>query len=81
MRKRRKIHHNFFQNGRQPIKVYIFGKLSSRASQKYILLYVCDQSEKSYGLLKLVISEITSYFISGTLHLIKKINEYMKIVI
>ena len=40
--------HNFFQNDFQPIKVYIFGKLSSWAFQKYILLWVYDYSEKSY---------------------------------
>ena len=46
---------NFFQSGRQPTKVYIFGKLSSRAFQKHVLLWVCDHSEKSCGTLKLVI--------------------------
>jgi hypothetical protein len=56
---------NFFQSGRRPIKVYIFGKLSSRAFQKYILLWVYDHSEESYpvmAVLMLVISKITSYF-------------------
>ena len=56
---------NFFQSGRRPIKVYIFGKLSSRAFQKYILLWVYDHSEESYPVmaaLMLVISKITSYF-------------------
>ena len=39
---------NFFQSDRLPIKVYVFEKLSSRAFQKYILLWVTDHSEKSY---------------------------------
>ena len=69
----------FFQNDREPIKVHIFGKLLSRAFQKYIVSRAHHRSGKSYSELKLVISEITSYFISGTLHLIKKINEYITV--
>ena len=43
------IWYNFFQSGRRPIKVYIFGKLSARAFQKHILLGVYDHSGKSYS--------------------------------
>ena len=59
--------------------MHIFGKLLSRAFQKYIVSRAHHRSGKSYSELKLVISEITSYFISGTLHLIKKINEYITV--
>ena len=40
---------NFFQSDRRPIKVYVFEKPLTRVFQKYVLLWVFDNSEKSYG--------------------------------
>jgi hypothetical protein len=40
---------NFVHSGCRPTKVYIFGKSSSRSLQKYILLWVYDQSMRRYN--------------------------------